>query len=346
MILFACSSPRTDEILVPKLEANFYTKALGRINSELKSDPDNQKLIDQKLYYCERLDWPVDCISTLDTYKSQNGMTNQLVEQYVAYYDRHDRYQLLIDIIEKWSQEYDLKKKFHQPLIEALVKSGAKDRAITELRSFMIDKNALQDFVYASEQFLLIRDTLMSAYYLGKVFQEDPTNEWMSEYGQLLIALNYEEQGFQVLEVLAQSESSDREFDLMLSRLYAAHFQYKKARNLIKPYIAEDTLSYLMADLFLKDQKWDSAIVVINKVIAEDSLNTKALWKKARMYENRGWLATSLTHFNSIVKIHPEDTITINRIGLIQRKIAYLQRKKFEESKIQIKEIEPIKINR
>lgn len=345
VVFCSCSNPRTDQIVVPKLEANFYAMALERINDELKSDQENQKLVDQKLFYCQQLGWPTTCISALDTYKSQNGMTNQLVEQYIAYYTRHKRYQLLVDIIEKWSEEYDLKDKFHQPLIEALVKLGRKDRAFVELRSYMIDRSELKDVEFASEQFLSLRDTLMSSYYLGKVFQIDPTNELMIDYGQLLISLNYVERGFKVLDGVAPSKLDDKSFSLMLARLYAQNAYLQKARNLIIPYSDEDTISYLISDWYIKETKWDSALQFVDAIIERDSLNTKAMWKKARMYEERGLLATSLDHFDAILKIEPTDTITANRIDLIQRKIAYLQRKKFEESKIQIKAIEPIKIN-
>jgi hypothetical protein len=345
VVFFSCSNPRTDQIIVPKLEANFYSSALGRINDELKSTPDNPKLVEQKLYYCQQLDWPTTCVSALDAYKSQHGMTNQLIEQYIFYYSRHHRYQLLVDIIEKWSEEYDLKDKFHQPLIEALVKLGKKDRATLELRNYMIGRSMLGDFEFASSQYLSMGDTLLSTYYLGKLEKLDPTNILMIDYGQLLISLNYSNLGFRVLEMVSPYQLDNRDFNLMLARLYAQYSSFENARNLIKPFSDEDTISYLIADWYMQESKWDSAIQIVNTVIKQDSLNTKAIWRKARIYENRGWLATSLTYFNSILEIQPQDSITSNRINLIQRKIAYLQRKKFEENKIQIREIEPIKIN-
>lgn len=345
-VLFcSCSNPRTDKIIVPKLESNFYSKAMVRINDELKSDPDNQKLVDQKIFYCQQLDWPTTCISALDSYKSQHGMTNQLIEQYIAYYSKHQRYQLLVDIIERWSEEYDLKERFHYPLIVALVRLGRKDRATVELRSYMVERSKLSDFEFASNQYILMKDTLMASYYLGKVSQLDPSNELLGSYGQLLISLNYVERGFDVLETVLPFKSSDKTYNLMLARLYAKRSNFANARSLIKSFAEEDTISYLIADWYVKELKWDSAIQVVDVLINNDSRNTKAIWRKARMYEDRGLLVTSIRHYRSILQIEPEDTNTSNRIDHIQRKIAYLQRKKFEESKIQIREIEPIKIN-
>ncbi|MFK7953790.1 MAG: hypothetical protein AB8B73_13175 [Ekhidna sp.] len=342
--VYACSPPRVDQILVPKLESNFYSKAIKRIDSELESDPTNQKLVDQKLYYCEQLGWPITCISALEMYKSQNGMTNQLVEQYIIYYAQNQKHQQLVNIIEKWSEEYDLKSRFHKPLIKSFVELEKRDRALTELRSYMVERNEIADFEFASEQFILLQDTLMATYYLGKISQLDPDNELIPIYGQMLISLNFSVKGFDILNRFS-SLSKNKDFDLMLAKLHSKEGDFVKARNLIIPYIDDDTISYLLSDWYLKEKLWDSAIFTINRLIELDSSNVKAIWKKARIYEDRGWLATSLTHFNSILKIQPEDTITVNRIDLIQRKIAYLQRKKFEENKIQIKEIEPIKFN-
>lgn len=332
-------------IIVHKLESNFYNKALDRIDEELKSDISNERLIDQKLYYCEQLEWPTTCISALDTYKSQHGMSNQLLEQYVAYYSKHQQYQLLINTVDSWSQAYDLKDQFHQPLIEALVSLRKKKRASIELRNYMIGKTSPIDLEFASRQYLLLGDTTMSTFYLGRLFKTDSTNELMVEYGKVLITLGFKQKGFFLLESMTHHKMNNEDYHLMLARLYEKHENLEKAIATAKSYTATDTISYLISDWYLRLNQWDSAVNYINTVIERDSANTKAIWKKARMYENRGLLVSSLKFYNELYNQNPTDTITSYRIDLIQRKIAYLQRKKFEESKIQIREIEPLKID-
>ena len=85
LVFLSCNSSNENKIVVPKLHAGFYSEALERINDKLKSDPENSRLVDQKLFYCNQLGWPTTCISALDAYKQTHGMTNQLVEQYIAY---------------------------------------------------------------------------------------------------------------------------------------------------------------------------------------------------------------------------------------------------------------------
>ncbi|MEM7299346.1 MAG: hypothetical protein AAF391_13900 [Bacteroidota bacterium] len=74
LIIFSCSNHRKQEIVVPKLHAGFYAGALDQINEQLSSDPSNTNLIEQKLYYCDQLGWPTNCLSALDKYKAKYGM--------------------------------------------------------------------------------------------------------------------------------------------------------------------------------------------------------------------------------------------------------------------------------
>lgn len=344
LVGFACSSPQKDRIVVPTLHAGFYNDALDRINDKLESDPDNDRLIDQKLFYCDQLDWPTTCISALDTYKEKHGMTNQLVEQYIVYYTRHKRYQLLLDIIDRWGQEYHLADKYIKTYIESLARLGKRKKAEVELRIFLKNHQSLDDLEFASTQYLRLKDTLMAAYNLRKVYQKNPESDLMWNYGSILVNLGYNDEGLDVLDHYVKEKKDDIDIQLQYARLLEKSNRLVDARKVIKPFTERDTISYLLVEWYKKDQMWDSATYVLNEVIASDSSDRKPIWKLGRMYEDRGWLLTSLPYYEYLLELNSNDTLAQQRIDLIQRKIAYLQRLKFEENKTPTLELQPKKI--
>ncbi|MEP0984931.1 hypothetical protein [Ekhidna sp.] len=337
--LISCSSPDKEKITVPKLHASFYVEAMDQINEKLNADPDNKRLVDQKLFYCEQLDWPATCISALDTHKEIHGMTNQLVKQYINYYKKHEQYDLLFGVLNRWMDEYELKDEFHQLYIKALVRSGKTTRAMVELRNYLISHNANEDFAFASGEYLQLKDTALAAYNLGKLYNSSPEHDLIWDYGIILMKLGYQEIGISVLEKFAMNHLDDFQVQLSYALALNEADNTPRARKVIKPFANQDTVAYLLADWYLEDAMWDSAGYVLTSVIEKDSTKRKPIWKAGRLYEDRGWYSTSMKYYEFLLELNPQDTLAVQRIDLIQRKIAYLQRLKFEESKIPVLEL-------
>ena len=329
----SCSRSERERIIVPKLHAGFYSDALSQIDLSLKRDPSNTKLLQQKVYYCEQLDWPTNCLSALDQTKATFGMSNQLVEQYIQYYISHDRYDPLVELIEQWNKEYDLINDYHQAYIRGLVVTGHALRARVELRRYLTTNTSLDDFVFAASQYLSVRDTLMATYFLGKVHTVDQTHPLMFDYGKILVTLGYLDKGYQIIDTYDISITDDM-LTLQVASFYATAEEWQKARNSLRPIVDTEPLAYLMADWYKKETLWDSAMMYIDPILDRDSLNQRAWWEKASIYEERGWLSYSLPFYEKARELAPTDSTVIKRIDLIQRKLAYLQRKKFEESKV------------
>ena len=344
LLFFSCNSVPSDRIIVPEFQTDFYSGALERIDKELRSKPEDQHLVAQKIFYCEELDWPLSCIEALDTYRSKNGMTNQLVEQYVSYYKAHEMYESLLNVIDKWSEEYDLEERYKETYIDALTRLNRTRPATIELREYLKRNQSKEAISFASEQFLRINDTTMAAYNLGKLYTMDQENDLMWEYGKILISLGYINLGF---DRLSEYVNSHDDFDTQI--VYAKMLENAErsvdSRRILKSWADEDTVAYMISDSFQKDFLWDSAAMVLQEISARDSLNRKPLWKLGRLYEDRGWFLSAIPYFEYLLELDPSDTLASKRIGLIQRKIAYLQRQKFEENKIPVIEVKPKKID-
>ena len=341
-----CSQQGHQEILIPELHHHFYKEALNQINLKQKSGTSDINLIDQKLYYCDQLDWPVSCISALDSYRAHFGMNNQLIEQYIAYYQTHNQHQLLVEVIEKWNQKYDLQKSFRKPFIHSLVQLKEHERAKLELQHFVLFNQAKEDTEFASKNFLQLRDTFMAIFHLNRLAKVDPSNDLMMDYGSILIHIDHKNEGFKILADFLSSKSLRMDQRIRIAKSFEAANHLSKARNMIKPFSDIDTLAYLIVEWYTKDFFWDSAVMYVDKILSNDSGNAEAWWKKGQIYEDRGWLSHSLRSFKEALKINPNDSAVIQQIQVVQRKIAYLQRRKFEENKIPPLELKSIKINR
>lgn len=344
LVFIGCTSPKSDRIVVPELHAGFYSEALETINDELDSDPDNIRLVDQKIFYCEQLDWPTTCIAALDAHKEANGMTNQLVEQYISYYEKHRQYQQLLDVINRWGEKYDLEDKFTETYINCLTRLDYKELATIALKEYLKENQSNEAVAFASRQYLFLNDTTMAAYNLGKLYRHDKSDDLMWEYGRIMVSLGYLEVGFDALERYKNRFSNDVKLQLTYADILFNNGRRPEARAAIRPYLSEDTISYLLAEYYQEDLMWDSAGYVLSTIVEKDSSAREPLWRLGRLYEDRGWFLSAIPYFEYLLELNQGDTIAQKRIDLIQRKIAYLQRLKFEENKIPTIELKPKKL--
>ncbi len=342
-ILVACSSSKKDKIIVPKLHAGFYSDALDKLDKEIESDPENNNLIDQKIFYCEQLEWPTTCVAALDAFKGKYGMSKQLIDQYIFYYQKHDQYQSLYDLIDRWDKEFELKDDFKHTYIHCLTQLNQVNQAKIELRRLLSKSQSIEDLSFASRKYLEIKDSLVAAYNLSKLYKKDPQNELMWDYGNILIGIGYYERGFEAIDFYTKQNAGNKDVQLTLAGLFRQSGRRNQSRQTLLPFKSIDTVSYLLSDWYKEDLMWDSAAMVLQNVALYDSLDRTPIWKLGILYEERGWLNRSLQYFESLRTMQPNDTLVLQKIDLIQRKIAYLQRRKFEESKIPVIEIEPIK---
>ena len=333
-ILFVVScAPKQDRIVIPKVNSSFYSQALLRIDDDLDGDEDNLRLVEQKLYYCDLLEWPETCVAALDELKRQKGMTPQLLDQYVIYYEEHQQFEQLLAVIERWSGEFNLEEVYERQKILGLLRASRRNECARYLKNYMIGRSSAEDLGFASECYIALADTVMSTYYLGMLSNLDSTNSLVVDvYPYLLFDLGFEGRAFEMLERKRRIVPTDYAFHDDLASKYEASGMIVNSRNTLKNFTNIDSVVYRIADLYLLEAEWDSAHLYIDQLIDRDSLSRDAWYKKARMYEDRGWLSYSLNYYNHVIYLNPNDTIAQERAALVGRKIAYLQRLKFEEN--------------
>lgn len=345
IVLFGCGERKKTPIVVPEITASFYERALDEINEQISKSSESEKLIEQKLYYCERLGWPTSCYSALESYQADNGMTYQLAERYIAYYLRHERYQLLLALIEDWNEKFKLEEKFVEVYIECLAKLGKSQRTVVELREYLKKRRAPSDLAFASRQYLRIDNRPLAALTLSRLLNMDPTHSMAWEYGNLLLELGEVTKGLSVLNRYISGENVSVERQIQFARILQQQGRYVDARSVLDLNVqVKDSLAEFYSELFEALGQFDSAIFVLEVFIEEDSSRREPYWRLGLLNENRGRLSTAAGYYSKLIKRDPSDTLATQKLDEVQRKIAYLQRREREARQMPLLNLEPKKI--
>ena len=342
--LFGCATRPSTEIVIPAVSNDFYLEALQKIAKRLEQDPSNSKLAEQQLFYCKASGWPLQCDVALNVMNSANGMSESLFQDLFSYYEANDRYQDIINLAYEWRGEYSLSLTQQYTLIESLRLEGHRFEALSQLAALVAKDGRPLTHEFAATQYLAMGDTLKSIYFLSKVSKSSPNRASMITYGKLLILNGYADRGIEALENYSIGNDLDSTSIFSLVRFYEERGYNQLARKKLKPFAADEAVSYAIAVLYQKDGLLDSAIIYADSVLVGDPTSLTTLKLKGALYYQKGWLATALNYYEQVYAMDSTDTVVSNDIADIQRKIAYLQRKKFEESKAPLLELNSKKI--
>jgi len=339
-LMSSCINSLGDRVGVKELPQSAYQNSFEKIVNDLKRNPENVKLVEQKLVFCEELDWPNSCIDALDIKKRSSGMSANLVRQYIEYFIANDNLENVAEFVIRWDDTFGLREEYYSQYIKGLISGNKYSELRKELPIYLNHNNDHDDLLIAANSYLASGDSLMSIYYFTKAFKsEGLPSEFKYTYPDLLLSINRPNRAYNAISSFLEHENYDTTYRLNYASLLYDSLNSSKSRSLLFPLAGKDTIAYIIADYYLNENLWDSAIMVLDTLIAYNPLNKIAHWKRARYYEERGWLSYSLRFFDQVIALDSLDSIAIDRKDLIKRKIAYLQRKKFEENKISVQQI-------
>lgn len=342
-----CGVNNTTDITVPEFNSDIYTEALVSIDDLIHKNPDNLRLNSQKLNYCIQANWPSTCKQALDVYQDHNGMSDELFEKYLQFYESNDLKDELILFINKWADQYQVPGAYLQLLISDLLLKGDTTLARHELNDLLLLLPELSSYAYAASFYLQTEDTLKSVYYHAKVRKLDSTNHLIPTYAKLLYDLRYHTESSKMIQEFYKSMGANTAnvqsaFDM--ASFYSGNREYSLARQLIRGYTSDSAYWYI-SDLYIKDQLYDSALLYLDSILLKNPSNKKVIIAKAELYEQKGWLNTSLIQYEKVLELDTGDSSILSKVELIKGKIAYLQRRKLEESKKPLLQLESIKLN-
>ncbi len=344
IVLLGCVNRQPSEIFVPDYDPNLYLDALAQVDKKLESQPTNYKLLEQKLYYCQKAGWPGSCAQALEKVESVKGMDAKLFQNYLQFYDVNQLASDLIALVEDWRSQFALTLEQQQWYVKALVKESKRTEARAELHYFLNEFKGVSTYEFGAQQYLKLGDTLRAMYHLSKVRKIDEGRSSMLQYGKLLFKRGYTSRGIEVLQGYHAEDAKNQHLSLTLASFYENNGYFGLARKAVEEVSPSDSIHFYLSSLYQRDGLLDSAIAQLDSVLVKNPSQYRALKRKGFLYQQKGWLTTSLQAYEQAYKMDTTDTAISIQIEVIRRKIAYLQRRKFEENKTPLLQLESKKI--
>jgi len=336
LIIFSCGQRRQYPIENPQIDAEFYVEALHDVNDQVEAFPSNSELRLKRLYINQKLKWPEDANEDLNALVKKDGLTLQLYQFGLDFYQAYHLYEELLNLVDHWeriSGEAQLKWK-----VVALKGLGRENEAKHFLwQLIQSDKHNVQNLAYAGETYLAYGDTTRSIYAMNLLFQAQPDDPFLfKNYVPILLARHHPEIASKVVDY-ARFDSTDYESGLKRAEVAFQLGQTRKAHQMLGAYTNQGVF-YKRAEWYRSVKQYDSAMYMMDILIADDS-SQKALLTKGSIAEERGLLYTAYGLFEAVLEKDSTNSIAQESAQNVARKIAYLRSLRERESKIPVLEI-------
>lgn len=341
IFLLSCSNSKDHPIEAPTITGDFYAKALKQIEAEYKEKP-SERLLRQKLYYFEKLNWPKESIDDLNIFLEKNGLDEMIVDLFLQYYLNNEEYSALTQMLDKWEFYHGLNEELSQYRVLANYRANGLKGAKELIKSYSQKFRSKTSFEFVVDQTLEIGDTLLLKSFLEELFSLDPSNDRIQKaYVPILLHEEDYKGAYQKLITVKSKVKNENKDYLMSLTLYGLD-SVQQAKNRLKNY-DEKRSRLQLSEWFRTERRFDSAIYFLDKIILKDS-SRNLLLTKGEILEERGWFSSSYTIFNHLIASDTTDSIAINKAAIVARKIAYLRNLKEAERQIPIPELTPKRI--
>ncbi len=322
--MLGCSDSKKYPIESVHVDVSYYLTALHEVNEQLESNPSNIALRKRKLLVSRELRWPEDVLEDILFLKREDGLTYELVQNAIDFYQTYHFYEPLLDVLEEWES------------INGALRNGDKWRIVAYLGlgRYPEAKNVLWDYIqnsgadvealfFAGDHYLSLGDTARALYAYGKVAEWQPDNTRLLEYYvPALIKLGYSERVNNLMAHLVL-DSSNVDEKLAIAKVFYEMGVSERAHQLLA---GDETASVLLTRIRWHEasQEWDEAINLINSLLANDS-SSSVLLRKAQLLEERGWLSSSYSLYRLVHEQDSSNSIAAEGVQNVGRKIAYLR---------------------
>ena len=338
VLIIGCNS-KIEKQEISSLDSanNIYWDAYEEVEKAYEKEPSDQ-LINQKLYYLEKMGWPPMSIDALNQARERLGLDQDLVKKYMLYYEKNEQYAPLMELLGAWGKLNKLDAEMMESNIRAHMLLAQKEKTIELLHDYIYENKKPENEAFVAGKFLKLGDTLMSIYHYSKLQKMDPSHQdLISQYVPLLLRIN---QPGRARSILTESARSDTTFHtrLMLAKSLYQLGERRSAKGILREYNRKEALDQVTR-WYWQEEVWDSTMFFVNKLIQVDS-SREALFMKASIYEERGALNSSLQLLNLLIELDSTDNLAREMAQDVSRKIAYL-RELEERRKTPIPELSP-----
>ena len=342
LIILGCTDSKKYPIESARVDINYYLTALSEVEAQLKSNQDNFSLRMRKLLISRELNWPEDVRSDISFLRKEMGLSYELMQYAVDFYQSYNYHEEVLTILEEWESINSPFSRSDRLKIDAYLGLGRYREASYLLWEYIqSNKNNVEALLFAARNYLEIGDSTRAIYaYRGVAEIKPGSEELLNLYVPMLIQMGYPERAADVL-AYQKVDSANLDKRLVIGEVYFKTGDVGKAHDLLRG--DSSSRSYLKRiDWFEQTLQWDSAVNQANKLIRKDSSNM-ALIRKAQLLENRGWLSSSYNLYGLVLDRDSTNSIAVEGAKNVGRKIAYLRSLREAEEKIPVMNVSPKK---
>ncbi|MEP4534492.1 MAG: hypothetical protein ABJ004_15480 [Cyclobacteriaceae bacterium] len=340
LLFISCSNRKDQRIEVPNISDEFYHNALEEVALKYAEKPTN-RLLRQKLYYYEQLNWPEEAIEDLNIFLEKNGLDRKIVDLFLQYYLSNDKYKDLIELLDKWEFYHGLDEDLAQYRVLSNYRANGEKGTSQLISDYLTKFKSEESLEFAIQLSESIGDSVAMENYCQDLFDINPDHAlllksyvpYLIERGDFLLAYN----------MLTKSRRSAQfESNLLLARALYGMDSIDQSIALLKNYERREA-NLQISEWYREEKLYDSAIYHLDKIIVQDS-SRDLLITKAEMLDERGWFNTSYSLFSFLIAQDSTDSIVVDKAAIVARKIAYLRNLKEAERQIAVPELKPKKI--
>ncbi|XOV95178.1 MAG: tetratricopeptide repeat protein [Bacteroidota bacterium] len=338
ILLVGCQSQvEKQEITGLDSASNVYLDAYEEVERAYDNEPSTQ-LLNQKLYYLEKLGWPPMSITALNEAKQQLGLDEELVRKYILYYEKNEQYAPLMELLGTWGKLHDLDEGMQESNIRAHMLLSQREKTVELLKDYIYEYGKSDNEAFVANKYLKLGDTLMSIYHFSRLQKKDPGHEdLVNQYVPLLLKIRQPARARVILTKAAQIDTTFQTRFMLSKSLYQMG-ETKSAKGLL---IRQNNAKALeqLTRWYWQEERWDSTMFYVDKLIQVDS-SQQALFMKASIYDERGVLNPALQILNILIERDSTDNLAMEMAQDVSRKIAYLREIK-ERRSTPIPELSP-----
>jgi hypothetical protein len=323
LIALGCESKKEYLIQVPEKTRITSEYILSELEEKAKEEPENEWLLNQQLYFCEQLGWPARCERPLRKAREKFGLSERLIDRFVAFYLAQESYVELGQILQGAVET--------RGRLEALIKvSIHQDSAdLTYLNRYLERFNDATAFRIGAESYLHIKDTMNAVAQIRKLKELDVTNKYLSEVYPFLLN-DHAQDAIQIINYQLREDSLNQSMIFDLALAYNEIDRTDTAKMLLKKVGTPESFT-LLHDWYKNEKSIDSALLYLRKV--GDYSQDKALQlSHAELLELKGFITLSLPYFETALALDTTDIELQKRVEIVRRKVAYLRNKREQEA--------------
>lgn len=341
LALFSCESRFSKYAIHDATNrADHQEETAQYIEKSLEENPDHASVAVLKLKLLKSADWPEESFAFLKeviSKDSANATVLELAADFHLSQPNLDPALYYAGLAEKNGAQsagfYQLKSRIYNEM-------GEYDRAIDYInKAILINRSDFKSYYDKGKIYLSFGDTISGLKFMRRGLAQYRNNhEVLYEVSDIYEKIGQHNEALNLIDEAISFAPDSEKLKIKKSKILLGQDKIAEAKQILSASFMEDSTrvgsGIELGNIHLDQSRYDSAIVMADKTLAVDSLLIGAWLLKARAYDGKGFLISSLNNYTQVLSIDSLHEDARNESEKVKRKRAYLQKLKEEQEAI------------